>query len=55
MTSLVSLQLLTQVGSSDMDSIEIPKYKCNVGLDFIRLVSTNVKFEIHKYLYDANL
>ena len=53
--SLVSLQLLTQIGSSDMDSIEIPKYKCNVGLDFIRLVSKNVKFEIHKYLYDATI
>lgn len=55
MASLVSLQLLTQVGSSDMDSIEIPKYKCNVGLDFIRLVAKNVKFEIHKYLYDATV
>jgi hypothetical protein len=43
------------MGSSDMDSIEIPKYKCNVSLDFIRLVSQNVKFEVHKYLYDANL
>ena len=52
---MVSLQLLSQVGLSDVDSIEIPKFKCNVGLEFIRLVSINVKFEIHKYLYDANL
>ena len=50
-SSLVSLNLLTHIESAGLDT---PKYKCNVSLDFIRLVSKNVKFEIHKYLYDLD-
>ena len=50
-SSLVSLNLLTHIESAGLDT---PKYKCNVGLDFIRLVSKNVRFEIHKYLYDID-
>lgn len=48
--SLVTLQMLAQVG----DDLDTPKYKCNVGLDFVRLVSKNVRFELHKYLYDVD-
>ena len=53
-SSLVSLGLLTQVGNHcSLDTgLDSPKFKCNVGLDFIRLVSKNVRFEIHNYLYD---
>jgi len=47
--SLVTLQMLTQTGE-DLDQ---PKYKCNVSLDFIRQVAKNVRFELHKYLYDV--
>ncbi len=47
--SLVTLQMLTQSGE-DLDQ---PKYKCNVSLDFIRQVAKNVRFELHKYLYDV--
>ena len=47
-SSLVSLNLLTQVSTE----LDLPKYKCNVGLDFIRLLAKNVRFEVHKYLYD---
>ena len=48
--SLVTLQMLTQNGE-DLDQ---PKYKCNVSLDFIRQVAKNVRFELHKYLYDVD-
>ena len=47
--SLVTLQMLTQSGE-DLDQ---PKYKCNVDLDFIRQVAKNVRFELHKYMYDV--
>ena len=50
-SSLVSLNLLCHIESAGLDT---PKYKCNVSLDFIKLVSKNVRFEIHKYLYDIN-
>ena len=49
-SSLVTLNLLTQADTS----LDAPKYKCNVSLDFIRLVAKNVRFEIHKYLYDID-
>ena len=48
--SLVRLQMLIQNG----DDLDLPKYKCNVTLDFIRQVAKNVRFELHKYLYDCN-
>ena len=48
--SLVKLQMLTQSG----EDLDLPKYKCNVTLDFIRQVAKNVRFELHKYLYDCN-
>ena len=49
-SSLVTLNLLTQADNN----LDLPKYKCNVGLDFIRLIAKNVRFEIYKYLYDIN-
>ena len=49
-SSLVTLNLLTQAESG----LDTPKYKCNVSLDFVRLVAKNVRFEIHKYLYDID-
>ena len=49
-SSLVTLNLLTQADNG----LDSPKYKCNVGLDFIRLVAKNVRFEVHKYLYDID-
>ena len=48
--SLVTLQMLAQSGE-DLDQ---PKYKCNVSLDFIRQIAKNVRFELHKYLYDVD-
>ena len=48
--SLVTLQMLSQSG----DDLDLPKYKCNVGLDFIRQVAKNVRFELHRYLYDVD-
>jgi len=53
-TTLVSLGLLTQSGNwSSLDcGLDAPKFKCNVSTDFIRLVSKNVRFEIHNYMYD---
>jgi len=52
--TLVNLGLLTQSGNwSSLDSgLDAPKFKCNVSTDFIRLVSKNVRFEIHNYMYD---
>jgi len=37
LTSLVTLGLLSQVGSSD--PLESPKYKCLVSLDFVKSIS----------------
>jgi len=48
--SLVTLQMLSQSG----EDLDLPKYKCNVGLDFIRQVAKNVGFELHRYLYDVD-
>lgn len=50
-SSLVTLNLMTSQLDAGLDA---PKYKCNIGLDFIRLVAKNVRFEIHKYLYDID-
>ncbi|XP_034019188.1 origin recognition complex subunit 5 [Thalassophryne amazonica] len=49
-SSLVTLQLLTQVGHDDQ--LDAPKYKCAVSLDFICAISRTVNFDIVKYLYD---
>lgn len=49
-SSLVTLQLLTQLGHDDQ--LDAPKYKCGVALDFIRAISRTVNFDIVKYLYD---
>ena len=48
--SLVTLQMLSQSG----EDLDLPKYKCNVSLDFIRQVAKNVRFELHRYLYDVD-
>ena len=48
--SLVTLQFLMSVGSDD--SLDMPKFKCNVGLEFIRQMSRQVNFDIDRYLYD---
>jgi len=37
LTSLVTLGLLSQIGSSD--PLESPKYKCLVSLDFVKSIS----------------
>ncbi|XP_063074016.1 origin recognition complex subunit 5 [Engraulis encrasicolus] len=49
-SSLVTLQLLTQVGHDDQ--LDSPKYKCAVSLDFIQVISRTVSFDIIRYLYD---
>lgn len=49
-TSLVELQLL--ISLSDTTSLDAPKYKCNVGYDFIHQVAKMVGFNIRKYLSD---
>uniref|UniRef100_A0A6Q2X9B7 Origin recognition complex subunit 5 n=1 Tax=Esox lucius TaxID=8010 RepID=A0A6Q2X9B7_ESOLU len=49
-SSLVTLQLLSQVGHNDQ--LDAPKYKCAVSLDFILAISRTVSFDIVKYLYD---
>ncbi|XP_048875669.1 origin recognition complex subunit 5 [Brienomyrus brachyistius] len=49
-SSLVTLQLLTQVGHDDQ--LDNPKYKCTVSLDFIRAIARTVGFDILRYLYD---
>ncbi|XP_041935295.1 origin recognition complex subunit 5 [Alosa sapidissima] len=49
-SSLVTLQLLTQVGHDDQ--LDAPKYKCAVSLDFIQAISRTVSFDIVRYLYD---
>ncbi|XP_055046614.2 origin recognition complex subunit 5 isoform X1 [Misgurnus anguillicaudatus] len=48
--SLVTLQLLTQVGHDDQ--LDAPKYKCAVSMDFILSISRTVNFDVVKYLYD---
>ncbi len=48
-SSLVSLQFLMAVGTETLDE---PKFKCNVGLDFAAQMAKQVNFELHKYLYD---
>lgn len=49
-SSLVTMQLLAQVGNAcDLDN---PRYKCLVNLDFIRVISRSVGFDIVQYLYD---
>ena len=40
LTSLVTLGLLSQIGSSD--PLESPKYKCLVSLDFVKSISRSV-------------
>ncbi|XP_040577139.1 LOW QUALITY PROTEIN: origin recognition complex subunit 5 [Lepeophtheirus salmonis] len=47
-STLVTLQYLVQVGGD----LDMPKYKCVAGLDFIRNLSRTVNFDIVKYLYD---
>ncbi|KAI4888822.1 hypothetical protein NFI96_023931 [Prochilodus magdalenae] len=49
-SSLVTLQLLTQIGHDDQ--LDSPKYKCAVSLDFILAISRTVSFDIVRYLYD---
>lgn len=49
-TSLTTLRLL--VRSTAIDRLDGAKYKCNVNFDFIKSVSSTVRFEIDKYLYD---
>lgn len=49
-STLVSLQFLTQVGGNDM--LDCPKYKCIIGLDFVAQLAKQVQFEIHRYLVD---
>jgi len=44
LTSLVTLGLLSQVGSSD--PLESPKYKCLVSLDFVKSISRFVFYAI---------
>lgn len=48
--SLVTLQFLMSVGSDDC--LDMPKFKCNVGLEFISQMSRQVGFEVQRYLYD---
>lgn len=50
LTSLVTLGLLSQVGSSD--PLESPKYKCLVSLDFVKSISRSVNFDVMHYLFD---
>ncbi len=38
--------------SSSDDTLDQPKYKCIVGLNFVEQISNQVDFEIHKYLFD---
>ncbi|MFT7799633.1 origin recognition complex subunit 5 [Arapaima gigas] len=49
-STLVTLQLLTQVGHDDQ--LDAPKYKCAVSLAFIRAISRTVGFDVIRYLYD---
>jgi len=38
--------------TSHDSGINALKFICNVGINCIRLVSKNVQFKIHNYLYD---
>ncbi|XP_049789267.1 origin recognition complex subunit 5 isoform X1 [Schistocerca nitens] len=49
-SSLVKLRLLIMVNSN----IDCPKYKCAVGLDFIKIIARTVNFDIVKYLFPSN-
>eukprot|EP00058_Branchiostoma_floridae_P011778 XP_002597266.1 hypothetical protein BRAFLDRAFT_260887 [Branchiostoma floridae] len=49
-SSLVTLRLMTQVGSDDQ--LDGAKFKCTVGLDFMRSIARTVNFDIIRYLYD---
>lgn len=51
--TLVSLRLLAQVTADDQ--LSGPKYKCLVGLDFIRGVARTVNFDITGHLSDFNM
>ena len=47
--SLVKMNLITQISE---DVLENPTFKCNVGLQFIDVISKNVQFPIRHYLVD---
>ncbi|XP_059062190.1 origin recognition complex subunit 5-like [Achroia grisella] len=47
--TLVELKLIA--GSKEMD-LDVSKYKCIVGYDFISAVAQTVGFNVRKYLYD---
>lgn len=47
--SLVKMNLLIQISEDVLDG---PTYKCNVGLQFIDVISKNVQFPIRHYLVD---
>lgn len=47
--SLVKMNLLTQISEDVLDG---PTFKCNVGLQFIDVISKNVQFPIRHYLVD---
>jgi len=49
LSSLVNLHLLTAMG---MDMMDQPKYRCNIGLDFVRTIARPLQFDVYKYLYD---
>ncbi|KAK6619977.1 hypothetical protein RUM44_006377 [Polyplax serrata] len=48
-SSLVKMNLLTQISEDVLDG---PTFKCNVGLQFIDVISKNVQFPIRHYLVD---
>lgn len=47
--SLVKMNLLTQISE---DILDMPTFKCNVGLQFIDIIAKNVQFPIRNYLVD---
>ncbi|XP_064454882.1 origin recognition complex subunit 5-like [Ornithodoros turicata] len=51
--TLVSLRLMAQVTADDQ--LSGPKYKCLVGLDFIREISRTVNFDVTGHLNDFNI
>ncbi|KAF2350405.1 Origin recognition complex subunit 5 [Trinorchestia longiramus] len=50
LSTLVSLRLVVQVGADE--AIDAPKFKCAVGLHFIRQIARTVDFDVVHYLYD---
>merc|ERR1712088_54170 len=42
LSSLVNLHLLTAMG---MDMMDQPKYRCNIGLDFVRTIARPLQFD----------